>query len=467
MDKGKRFVKTVLTYFAGNVLSKLIVFFLLPLYTVYLIPEQYGEYDLVVSVINLIAPIAFFQIWDGMYRISFDYSKKEEKHAILNNALVVFLIGFLFYLLLFCGAALLLDIHNLPAVIVYGFGLCLHYYYTYSARVFLENTLLAVSGVINTLITALLNVILLTVWKWDVSALYWSVSAGMCVQILIMEARLKILPNFRRADIDGKVIRKMAEFSLPLCVTSVSYWLLSGYTKLIISESLGTYENGLYAVANRFATVISLLVTMVQFAWNELAYLMAKDENRMDSYTKCVNLMTRVVVWGSMGAIFFIKAIFPYYIGEAYQDAVWIIPAVLLGVAANALASFFATLFLTEKKTKSVMVTVCIAAGVNIIGGRTGAVYGGLQGALIALAVSFTLMLVLRLCILKRRYRVSLSVDSFLECAGIVFGVGMFYFIDRMSGLLLCTFLCLMIMLLRCKNELMGFVQRNRKKGLE
>ena len=72
MNKIKRFFETAGIYFAGNILSKLVAFFLLPLYTTRIEPAQYGNYDLVISLINLVAPIAFFQIWDAMFRFAFE-----------------------------------------------------------------------------------------------------------------------------------------------------------------------------------------------------------------------------------------------------------------------------------------------------------------------------------------------------------------------------------------------------------
>ena len=51
-------------------MSKIVSFLLLPLYTSYLSPAQFGQYDLAYTFINLIVPIVFFQIWDGAFRFS-------------------------------------------------------------------------------------------------------------------------------------------------------------------------------------------------------------------------------------------------------------------------------------------------------------------------------------------------------------------------------------------------------------
>ena len=45
MNKLKRFLSTTLVYFIGTVLSKLVSFLLLPLYTGKIPPTEYGSYD--------------------------------------------------------------------------------------------------------------------------------------------------------------------------------------------------------------------------------------------------------------------------------------------------------------------------------------------------------------------------------------------------------------------------------------
>ena len=68
MNHKKRFFKTASIYFLGNVVTKLISFFMLPLYTARLSPASFGYYDVSISVLNLAVPILFFQIWDGVFR---------------------------------------------------------------------------------------------------------------------------------------------------------------------------------------------------------------------------------------------------------------------------------------------------------------------------------------------------------------------------------------------------------------
>lgn len=101
MSRVRQFFQTAFTYFAGNIFSKLVTFFMIPLYTNQLPPSEYGDYDFVVTIITFFISVAFFQIWDGMFRFSFDCRDKEERYRILCDAVYIYIAGIFVYFLLF------------------------------------------------------------------------------------------------------------------------------------------------------------------------------------------------------------------------------------------------------------------------------------------------------------------------------------------------------------------------------
>ena len=72
-SKSAGMFKSMFIYMAGNVLGKLITtVFLLPLLTNTLSEWDFGYYELVLVVTNVIIPTVFFSVWDGVLRFSFD-----------------------------------------------------------------------------------------------------------------------------------------------------------------------------------------------------------------------------------------------------------------------------------------------------------------------------------------------------------------------------------------------------------
>ena len=409
MGKAIVFLKTAAIYFIGNILTKMIGFFLLPLYTKRLLPSQFGEYDLIVALISFFIPVLFFQIWDGMFRFAFDKNEKNEKYNIITNSFFVFLGGLIVYSLIYSIIGEVFNFNFKWIIFIYGVSFALQYQYSFIARVFLKNKLFVFSGFMNSLISAISNIILIVGLGMGVEALYISAILGVVIQVVMIEIVVKPLNNLNIKAIDIDRIVKMIKFSIPLCVASISYWLLSGYTKLCIVNRLGAYENGLYAVANKFSIIVSLMVSIFQYAWNEMAYKMANDCNRIDSYKISIQYIFKVIIMGSAIGILGIKLIFPWFIDSSYIEALSIIPLVLIGVAFNSLAGFIGTIFMTEKDTKSIFITTIIAAFVNILCMNLFINLWELQGAVASLCLSFIILSFIRIIIIKK----TLKIKSF------------------------------------------------------
>lgn len=408
MNKAKRFIKTSGVYFIGSILSKLIAFFLLPLYTQKLSPDLFGMYDIIITIMSLAVPVVFFQIWDGMFRFALEKQQETEKYSIISNSFSIWALGFVIYTIVFWTMSRIFHFELTGLIFAYGLSVALQYLYTFIARVFLNNKLFVLSGLVNSLLSAIINIVLILQFRMGIESLYIAPVIGCAAQILMIEAVLRPLKHFHSKDVKIEQIREMLRFSIPLCIATVSYWLLSGYTKIAISQQLGTYENGLYAVANKFSSLIVLIVSVFQYAWNELAYLIASDDNRVASYEKSIQYIFKVAVLGSGIFMLFTKIIFPYFIDPSYNGALMIIPLSLIGVAANSLAGFIGTIFMAEKQTKYILWTTIISVVFNILFTWIFTPIWGLQGAIGALCLAFSLLAIFRIYVVRKLFAIIL-----------------------------------------------------------
>ncbi|MEK6518585.1 oligosaccharide flippase family protein [Bacillus thuringiensis] len=463
--KFKRFIKTALVFFTGNVLIKLVSFFLLPLYTNKISPDQFGSYDFVMSIINLIAPIAFFQIWDGMYRYAFDYEKEQDKQNVITNSIVVCLFGCIIYFALFSLVQHFFEFQYFEYIIIYGLLYALNYLYTYTARVFLANKLFVFSGVMGALTTSVLNVVFIVGLGWDIKSIYVSSIIGLIIQILIIELKVGVLCHFKISKTDYVLIVQMIKFSLPLCVATISYWLLSGYTKFLIMNFNGDSANGIYAIANKFSAMLTLVVSVLQFAWNETAYLMTNDSERKKNYPIFIDIMTTGVAYGVAVFCLITKVIFPYVINVQYHDAIYLVPATVIGVGANSLAGLLGTLFLTEKKTNYILISTLLSSLVNIILGYFAAKYYGVYGASVVLALSFVILMVLRLAKLKRMYDIKLKALKLASILSVIVISTLAFFLLASNVAIIVVILIIILMFVFSVREYFKHLMLSNKRG--
>ena len=68
MNKKKELAKNTFIILAGKVSTQMITFFMLPLYTSYLLTEEYGLVDLITTYVTLIIPIITLDTEMAMFR---------------------------------------------------------------------------------------------------------------------------------------------------------------------------------------------------------------------------------------------------------------------------------------------------------------------------------------------------------------------------------------------------------------
>jgi len=402
MGKIERFIRTAGIYFLGNVFTKLVSFLLLPLYTNKIQPSDFGNYGLVQSLSNLIIPLVFFQIWDSVFRFSFDYEDNKDKFKVINNGFIVMQVGMIIYALGFWIVSTIFPFKHKILIFLYSLGIGFQYFYSVIARSLQDNSLFVLSGCINSAISIILNVVLIAIYDRGVESLYISSIVGIFAQVLVINHKIKPLNKLHLKDIEFNIIKKYIRFSAPLSISTVSQWLLSGFTQLVISTQIGSYANGLFAIANKFSSILLLIVGIFQFAWNETAYILSNYDNKTEYYKRSVTEILKITILGSGLFLMLIKLVFPYVIGNQYQEALKLIPIVMVGTTANLYSGFLGTIFLANKNTNTLFQTTIFSSIANIIGIFILVPKLGVIGATLSLCIAFIGGALLRAILMKK-----------------------------------------------------------------
>lgn len=86
----KKITKSTGTYFLGSVLSKVIVFFMLPLYTAYIPVADMGYFDSSIAVITFFSSVLFLDIGVGILRFMFENKNEGNEKKAIYSGLTIF-----------------------------------------------------------------------------------------------------------------------------------------------------------------------------------------------------------------------------------------------------------------------------------------------------------------------------------------------------------------------------------------
>ena len=418
-----RLAKNTVTYMIGNLGSKILQVLILPLLTAVLLTEEYGYYDLIVTTINLITPIATLQLVEAMFRYLFGGSE-EEKRVTISSVTAALVVGMTIL------AAVIALIQMFGIDLKYPFLIYLNYitnilfdYMQKIARCQQRNSLVAVSGVINTSVMLAVEAMALLVFKMRVDGMLLANCVSYFVAVLYLEYKLRIEEYLSIAAVNVKRVKELLKYSLPLVPNSVCWWVVSACDRYVISFFLSISANGIYSIAGKFSQMLSMITSVFQMAWQESSIIESDKATRDEFYTKTFDSYMRFLLSGYVVLLPIIRLAMPFLVAEEYRIGYLYNPLLLLGAVFSAFSQFYGSAYLAFKKTGGALSTTIIAAIINVTVGACLISKIGLYAPALGTTCAFLAQWLLRANQMKDYFRVKINtkVLSFMAPTMIVY----------------------------------------------
>ena len=419
MSKKTALMKNTIIIFCGKVCTQLISFFLLPLYTGYLATKDYGIVDLITTYVTLIVPIITLELEMSIFRYLVDSrdEDKETKKLMSNN----------FYVLLIA-----LSIFTLAYIIVTHF-----FKFDFRWLILIDIIICTLSGnflqisrgmgrtidysiscIITGAFTIVSNIFLIAVLRLGAMGMIISMALANGLGALYLFVRLKLYKLINFKLVDKKLIKEMYRYSIPLVPNGVSWWIVNVSDRTIISFVLGTAANGLYAVSNKFPTILSSLLGIFNLSWSESAALHINRPDRDEFFSDISNTVTKLFTSLGVGMIACMPFVFPLLINSKYNEAFNQIPILVLGAVFNVVICLYSAVYIAKKMTKQVATVSIWGAIVNILVNVLFIKHIGLYAASISTAISYFIMMIYRHIDLKKyiniKYEKGLVIKTIL-----------------------------------------------------
>lgn len=403
MSKKKDLMKNTIIIFCGKVCTQLISFFLLPLYTGYLATKDYGIVDLITTYVTLLVPIITLELEMSIFRYLVDSrGKDKETKKLMSNNFGVLLIALLIFSILYVIVTSFWKF-DFRWLILIDIIIC-----TFSGN-FLQisrgmgRTLdYSISCLITGTLTIVSNILLIAVFKLGAFGMITSMALANGVGALYLFIRLKLYKLINFKLMDKKLIKEMYQYSIPLVPNGISWWIVNVSDRTIISYVLGTAANGLYAVSNKFPTILSSLLGVFNLSWSESAALHINSPDRDEFFSDISNTVTKLFTSLGVGMIACMPFIFPLLINSKYNGAFNQIPILVLGAVFNVVVCLYSAVYIAKKMTKQVATVSIIGAIINITINVLFIKYIGLYAASISTAISYFVMMLYRHIDLKK-----------------------------------------------------------------
>jgi O-antigen/teichoic acid export membrane protein len=287
----RRLATTGAAYTAASILSKLIAVALLPLYTRYLTPADYGAAEILFAAVVAASIVIRFGVIEAVLR--FYYKAGEDPARVVATSFAaLFWFGTAAALIALpfaepiSEALLVRSAPDLTRIAIGGLWvLTLHEYLLTLFRLEERARAFFAVTIANVLVAIGLTVVLVVGEDEGARGLllgsYVSGAAFVLGLIAVHRRRLSL-------RIERPLLRRMLRFGLPTMPAELSLYALNFVDRIIIVRMVGLAEAGLYSLAIKFAQGVNVLVRGFQLAWPPLAYSIRDDEEARRAYAAVV-----------------------------------------------------------------------------------------------------------------------------------------------------------------------------------
>ena len=416
-DRRKRLIKNTTIFAISNISTKLIVFLLLPIYTWKLSTSEYGIVDLLFTISNFIYPLLTLNIVESIFRFSMD--KNIDNNKIVYNGLICNMICILFGLVIFPVLSIFKEYSDY-AVLFYTYIISLSMNQTLLA--FLKGQeklkLFAIGNIINTILVAVLNIIFLVGLNMSIDGYFlaYIISNIITITYSIIFGKIKI--SFDKKNYDKKLFKEMLKYSLVLLPTSFMWWIINSSDRVMIASWIGDGSNGIYAVAYKLPSMLTMIATIFNQAWLFTA-INEKNSNDYEKYSNNIfNKLLLLLCISLILLLLIIKPLFSIYVAKDYYDAWKYVPFLGFGYIFMTLSTFISSSYNAHKDSKGFLFSAITGAITNIILNIIFIPIFGLYGAALATLLSYVSVFLYRIIdtrkyvktILNRRHVITLLI---------------------------------------------------------
>ena len=273
----------------------------------------------------------------------------------------------------------------------------------------------AISCILTGLTTVISNIILICFVHMQAEGMIISMALANFICSLYLFIRLKLYSKINFKIVDFKQIKEMYKYSLPLIPNGISWWIVNVSDRSIISIVLGASANGLYAISNKFPTIISSLTGVFNLSWSESAALHINSSDRDEFFSDITNTILRLFMALGVGMLACMPFVFPILIDVKYNDAYNYIPFLVLGTVFNVAICLYSQVYLAKKLSKQVASTAIVGAIINILINVIFIKQIGLYAAAISTMISYFVMMVYRHFDLKKYVNIKIEKKLIIE----------------------------------------------------
>lgn len=329
--------KHTLVYATGIVISRAISFIMLPIYTSYLTPSDYGTMELLSMTIDIIAMIAGLGITRTVFKYYYEYDKTNDQEEVISSAII------LTFIVSLIAASLGILLSKEISDMVFGnidnafyFNISFVIYFLQSVniipfmliRALQKSKFFVLINLVRLLIQVALNIIFLIRLNMGISGVLYST---LIAEILI--ASFMYSYTFRMVSFNFSLSksRQMVKFGYPFIFASLGGFIITFSDRYFLNVYSDLSIVGIYSLAYKFGFLMGYLaVGPFMQVWEPKRFEIVKQDDALPIFKKVFLYFDIIVFSLSLLICLFVKDILRIMSDPAFFDAYKVVPIIII-----------------------------------------------------------------------------------------------------------------------------------------
>jgi O-antigen/teichoic acid export membrane protein len=407
----KKLLKNSFVFILGDILNRSVPFFMLPILTRYLTPDDYGIISVFTVAIGIFSVFIGLSV-EGAINVNFFQLSKERLKEYIGNTILILNISTIIVFL----AVLLFSPYILEHLKLEKEWLIVAVFLAFSQFFTTVNMLLwtaeqnpkaySIYQILQTLTTTLLSILLVVGlglgWEGQLLATTVATLLFSMISFIFIVKRGYIIFKFNKND-----IKDALKFGVPLIPHALSGWVKTGADRVVLMSLLGASSTGVYSVGYQLGMVISIIVTAFNKSWSP--YLFKILSNNPSQKQKRELVFYSYIYFVAIFLLAFIvsyilELIIPYFLGEKFLQASGYTLYFSLAFAFGGMYFMVTNYIFFVKKTHILAIITFITALIHIILLYVFITLHGTIGAAEATLISYIITFILTWWLSNRVY---------------------------------------------------------------
>lgn len=407
-----KLIKNTSIYTLGNILPQAAGFILLPIYTRYLTPADYGIVSSMYVLQTVLIVIFTLAIDRSIYRLYFDHKIEKAKRDYLGTITIsLFLISSTILLILFISSSLVGKIFkSIDFFPYYVYAILTSFFSIFSIipKIYFQVNEKAGKFVVISILQFLLSsgfVLWFIIGKQAGAA--GMLKGRMFANIVILPIFIYISYRTINFSFKLRILKDSLSFSLPMIPSLLSAWILNLSDRIFIERYFNLHDVGIYSLGYKIAGLILIFTGAFYKAYNPVFYKLANSEKQTVAKKKLFNYNNAYIIVILIAAFFisiFSKEAIQFLLDPKYFGAYKIVPIIALAYFIGQTSGLSNLSIYQEKKTLQMMYMFLGTAILNIILNFLLVPKFGAYGAAYATVLSFAFFFVIKYLYAKKCY---------------------------------------------------------------